>query len=302
MAETDRQNPAQPSEVICRPARREDTADVIELTRTIWDGHDYVPEAWEEWLQDKEGYLVVAELAGEVVGLVKLSRLGPGEWWLQGLRVDPAHEGQHIASRLHDHLLGLWETHCGGLLRLTTYRPQVRHLCERTGFAVAAEFSVFISTSLGDRPPHLRRMEPGEVEARCGPALIDDSAPVYSRLIDIDWEWTAATLERLEQAAQEGQAWIGPPGYSVLALREDDEEGEPLAMLSWLMSASGALANDLREFRRLGAQLGYRHVGWAAPLTEEVLQALSTARYRRAWEGSVYLYEKRRPIVDEAAV
>ena len=82
-----------------------------------------------------------------------------------------------------------------------------------------------------------------------------------------------------------------------MILYEEDEDGEPQARLSWLQGEPVALADNLREFRRLGAQLGYRHVGWVAPLTAEVLQALSAARYRRAWEGEVYLYEKQRPLV-----
>ena len=36
----------------------------------------YVPSAWDEWLNDKEGMMAVAEFGGHVGGLVKLSYLG----------------------------------------------------------------------------------------------------------------------------------------------------------------------------------------------------------------------------------
>ena len=37
-------------------------------------------------------------------------------------------------------------------------------------------------------------------------------------------------------------------------------------------------------------------------ITDALHTVIPGERYRRAWEGSVYLYEKRRPIVEEAAV
>ncbi len=105
----DWQRPETLRTLVCRPALPADTADVMELTRTIWQGEDYVPAVWAEWLEDCQGWLAVAQYGVHVVGLCKLSRLGAGEWWLQGLRVHPEHEGRGFASRLHDYLMGAWE-------------------------------------------------------------------------------------------------------------------------------------------------------------------------------------------------
>ena len=120
--------------LVCRPGLAMDTADVLALTRTIWEGHDYVPQIWSTWLIDSDGLLAVAQLGSHVVGLVKLSYLSPGEWWMEGLRVDPAYEGQRIASHLHEYVIDFWQRQGDGVVRLTTYRPAVIHLCERTGF------------------------------------------------------------------------------------------------------------------------------------------------------------------------
>ena len=46
-------------DVACRPARQSDTVDVMELTRTIWEGEDYVPQVWASWLADRRGRLAV---------------------------------------------------------------------------------------------------------------------------------------------------------------------------------------------------------------------------------------------------
>jgi GNAT superfamily N-acetyltransferase len=108
--------------VTCRPALPRDTAEVMELTRTIWGGHDYVPFVWAEWLADPQGLLAAAEYGGRVVGVGKLSLLSADEWWLQGLRVHPEFQGRGIASRLHDYMLAYWQRNRGAVLRLATAR------------------------------------------------------------------------------------------------------------------------------------------------------------------------------------
>lgn len=104
----DWQSPASFPVLVCRPALPKDTPDVIELTRTIWEGEDYVPSVWPTWLADPCGLLAVGEYGPRVVGLVKLTCLGQGEWWLEGLRVHPAYEGRGFASHLHDYVLDYW--------------------------------------------------------------------------------------------------------------------------------------------------------------------------------------------------
>ncbi len=76
--------------VLCRPARPSDTDDVMALTKTIWDGGDYIPIVWQDWLADRLGLLAVAEWEGRAVGVGKLTCITPESWWMEGLRTDPA--------------------------------------------------------------------------------------------------------------------------------------------------------------------------------------------------------------------
>jgi hypothetical protein len=41
--------------LVCRPALPKDCRGVLDLTRRIWSGRDYVPNAWDEWLRDTGG-------------------------------------------------------------------------------------------------------------------------------------------------------------------------------------------------------------------------------------------------------
>ena len=96
-------------QVVCRPALPLDTRGMLELTSQIWEGDDYVPKVWQEWLFDPQGLLAVAEFRGKIVGIGKLTRLSKQDWWLEGLRVHPEFEGQRIASRIQSYLLEIWE-------------------------------------------------------------------------------------------------------------------------------------------------------------------------------------------------
>jgi GNAT superfamily N-acetyltransferase len=154
-----------PLEVVCRPARQSDTADVLELTRTIWNGHDYVPDVWEDWLADPEGLLAVAEYQGRVLGLGKLTRLSSDDWWFEGLRVHPEYQGRGVASQVNDYLLAHWLRIGDGALRLATNseRVQVHHMCQRNGFTKIAEFTWYVAPSIAewDQAPASQNPDPG---------------------------------------------------------------------------------------------------------------------------------------------
>ena len=271
----------------CRPARAEDTGDVTALTRTIWDGHDYVPHVWPEWLADPFGHLAVAELDGQVIGLVKLTRFAADEWWLQGLRVDPAFQGQGVARRLHDYIVDFWVHNGEGTLRLSSYRPQVRHMCEGTGFTIIGHYGEYAAPALPGEELALRRVRKD--------ALLPGGAwPVYSRFMDVGWTWINVTTTRLNTAAAEGRAWTNPAGDLWVVREEADEDGAARLWLEWIACPAPRLAANLQDLRSLGGALGYRQVAWSPPLETPALEALAASGFARSWEGFVWLFEQRR--------
>lgn len=282
--------------IVCRPALPKDTPDVIELTRTIWEGHDYVPLVWEDWLADSEGLLAVAEYAGRAVGVVKLTHLSPGEWWLEGLRVDPKFQGQHIASHMHEYIVDYWARLGDGTLRLTTYRPQVKKLCERTGFTIRREFTQYLAPVLEEPVDDLTLVQPGEAARARDFAL---GSPVFAfsaSTMETGWRWVNPTLPLIEAAVGEGRAWWWQGGRGFIILREDEEtvEGveEKMPYLQLLACSASEAAGCLLAYRRLGTSQGYRHVALAAPLVDEMMAALAEAGFERLWDGFVYLFER----------
>ncbi|MGW8252086.1 MAG: GNAT family N-acetyltransferase, partial [Anaerolineales bacterium] len=217
--------------VVCRPALPKDTADVMALTHDIWDGNDYVPYVWAEWLADAESLLAVAEYGGHVVGLAHLAWKGGGEWWLQGLRVHPEQQGRGIASRLHDYLLDGWQRRQGSVIRLATSsaRLPVHHLCQRTGFTRVGEYRKYAAPVLKDRAHAFQPVQASQsVEALESVRRSPLFAKVH-HLLYLDWYWGELTLERMEETIRRGGVywWLGEgdsrTGLVAVDFDEDDE-------------------------------------------------------------------------------
>jgi GNAT superfamily N-acetyltransferase len=295
------EHPTELNVVVCRPALPLDTAGVMQLTREIWDGHDYVPYVWAEWLADPLGLLVVAEYAGRVVGLIKLSCKGAGEWWMQGLRVHPEFQGKGIASRLHDYVIDHWQRHLGGLVRLTTSsaRLPVHHLCQRTGFRKVGEYKSFVGMALGEKPKSVLPVTEGEIFSALEYILKSPLHVLAFGFMDLGWYWGEPTEERLQAAVQRGHAFWrlddqGQRQALLLFDLDDDEEGDYL-YIQIVACHVEDITDTLVEYRRLAGALGYQRCAWMAPDQAHILGALEVAGFRSDWENSLYLFEKRLP-------
>src|SRR5439155_1135470 len=66
----------------------------------VWEGGDYVPFVWHDWLDDPRGMVQVAARGEDVVGFQHLDVQPDGTVWLEGIRVDPDVRGAGIGSEL----------------------------------------------------------------------------------------------------------------------------------------------------------------------------------------------------------
>ena len=284
--------------VICRPARQSDTEAVMELTSTIWEGDDYVPKVWSDWLADPEGVLAVAEHEDRVVGLGKLTHLAPGEWWMEGLRTQPEYEGHGVASHLHEYLLNSWLQNGNGVLRLATasFRASVQHLCERTGFEKTAEFTFFKAPVLKADEEDFQLVRDDEAQDAFKACISSPSLALSNGLMDLGWQWTKPALRHIEAAVHKQHGWWGRSNNGVLLLSEDtDHDGNKMPNIQLLACPFESLEELLTGYRHLAASLGYEQVGWTAPPDPRLIPRLEKTGFVRDWDASVYVYTKPHP-------
>lgn len=76
-------------ELEIRELEKTDKEEVVEMTSEIWDGQDYIPDYFDEWVED--GGFICGTVDGEIVALAKHTWHSDDVLWLEGLRVHPKH-------------------------------------------------------------------------------------------------------------------------------------------------------------------------------------------------------------------
>ncbi len=276
---------------VCRPALPSDQGDVLEFTKFIWEGHDYIRYVWDDWLADPRGLLAVAEYAGHAVALGKASYVADGQWWLEGLRVDPRYQGMKISSHMFEYLDDWWKQHAGGSICLMTSweRVQVHHLCARLGYEKIGEVRAYVAKPIAGGPHGFQVVEAGEVDE----ALRFASAHLgYCwGLADFGWKFARPDLALLDEQRREGRLWRRDDG-SVIGYWEDEYDGQRTMGLAFAACDRGAITDVLGGMRQLAEELGYSSVLWHAPVQDDVLRAAEAAGFESEMPGSAYLFGK----------
>lgn len=301
---------------VIRPARSSDREQAFAISAQIWDGDDYIPEVWEAWLADPGGQFAVATLRGRVAGFAKLTQYGPGEWWLQGLRVDPKYRGRGVARALHDRLIELAGRTSPGKLRYATggNNTASQHIGLTSGFELVGHY-------LRLRAPALTRAESAALELPALVAWRKADVPGLEQflrrsaclranrgLYAAAWTWYELTPERLAAhvAARTAYGWRDAQGrVAALALIEQRPGEEQLRVNFADARRSGplsltALGMALRDLARRRRR---KHVALEVPVDSFWQRALEKAGYGLAWDPgySLVLLERAVGAVSDRA-
>lgn len=302
--------------LIFRKAAPEDKPAMLAICAQIWDGDDYIPYVWDEWLAEPYGQLSVVELDGKVVGMGKLTRLAPEEWWLEGLRVDPAYRERGIGRFLHQQGVALAERIGSGVLRFATSsaNTSVHHFAEETGFQHIGDYVLFKGEPITpDAEPGFTPLTNADL------GMVEHFLETSERFTQMHrlfenrwWTWQTLTLDLMEDYIERGGllGWrLAPPSAPSLSGRGAGEGGlsglalihpyskpyskEEDQLIVSYADAHGALLADLaRDLRRLAAVRGLSAVNWKAFRLPTVMAALEAAGYENTWENTLRLYER----------
>src|SRR6267378_8001555 len=130
-------------DLVIRRARPSDKRDVLAAVRTVWGGHDRIPDVFDTWVTHRSGPFFVAESAGRLVGMGKLTVVSPTEAWLEGGRVAPRWRRQGIATALIAHRIEYARRRGFRVLRFSTASDNtpIRRAARTFGFARVAALS-----------------------------------------------------------------------------------------------------------------------------------------------------------------
>jgi GNAT superfamily N-acetyltransferase len=279
--------------VVCRPALRKDSDEVMELCSHIWDGDDYIPMVWEDWLADPDGMLGVAEMSGRVVGIFKLTKFKEMEWYMEGLRVHPDVQGRGIAAHIHEYVVETWHRMGSGIIRLTTgsYNIKVHQICERTGFKRIAEFIPYRASCLFEGEHQFEPLKSNEAQRAMDFISGNPLHDLSWRLVNLGWVYADPQPKHIQEAIAEGHAWWWKDGEGFLSIWEDREDDGHAPGIQLVACPLDDLSDLLVDYRRLMGEMRYKSAGWVAPNQSGVLDSLELAGFQRSWDVSLFVFE-----------
>ncbi len=86
---------------VIRPLRHDDYESICELSKSIWEGNDYLPEVFHQWVDSPGLFLCIEDISThQVIATGKYSYLEDGSGILEGLRVHENFRGQHLSWQI----------------------------------------------------------------------------------------------------------------------------------------------------------------------------------------------------------
>jgi hypothetical protein len=260
---------------------------VVEITRDVWDGRDYLPEVFDAWAADPGATFQAAEVDGMVVGVQRLRPIARGVMYYEGLRVAASHRRQGIGRAMLRSAI----EEARGLgferMRVYTQESEAGMLFTSEGFKLLCDCVCWTGLRVeGGDPPRLgSRAEAGNLAERLRQ---DPALAVYGGVV-ADWGGTrdvdAGLLERL---ADQGLIRVGAGGRGVALIRS----GARTALTATFLGGSGGAVQDLLtalRFEADSADLARARV--LAPAHHPAAGDLAEVGYHLAEdEGHAYIY------------
>jgi N-acetylglutamate synthase-like GNAT family acetyltransferase len=270
-----------------RPVRPTDRERVIELTRDIWDGHDYVPRVFDDWVSDAGAAFQAIELDGVVVGLQRLRPYASGLIWYEGLRVATTHRRRGLARAMLRSAITEAREQKFREVRLATGNPAAAQLFEEFGFERLQDDRWWRGGRI-EGGESARIPDPGEAEKLWAGIAASPGLDLWGG-VTADFQGAQdlgpAELSRL---AGVGKLRAGPGGRAIVGLREP--WGDNLAV-AFVAGKGGALRDLLLALRFEADADGLEDVTVALPRNHPAGDDLRASGYDFANDDDTsYIY------------
>ncbi len=272
-------------ELTVRPVRPADRARVLEITRDVWEGRDYIPRVFDEWVGDASAAFQALEVEGQVVGLHRVRPYAPGLVWYEGLRVASDQRRRGLARTLVQSAIAEAREQGFKEMRLATQNEPAAALFESAGFKRLVDIRWWRALRLEGGEP--ARMPDAESAAKLWPTV--SRSPGFDLYHGVSADLHGAHdlgPKELERLARAGMLRV--IGNAAAGLRES--WGSSLAVA--FLAGRGAVLRDLLYALRYEADAdGVERVTVAVPRDHPAADDLQASGYDFAnAEDTAYIY------------
>ncbi len=293
------------ADVSIRRGQADDWPAVAPIVANTWgDDGDYINEVvWRGWCADAEGSLVTAIGGGKIVGLGRVTHVGPSEWWLEGLRVAPDRRGEGIGGVLMDHLVSWFKAHGDGILRMSTdsQNDVSQKLAQQHGFRHTVSYMRMEGASQPTSIGKFKLLQAHNVDMVFSYVR---HAPMYrvNHFAENYWKLYYVTRERLAE-------YLSDPNVLVAGWRELDHlhgvaiaftqppagiDGEEETLYIGYLDAPDDTTAEamLNGLRGLAAHRGKAKIAWKMPTGMGLERVAARAGVTSVWDFALWLYER----------
>lgn len=275
------------SELTLRPVRPADRDRIVEMTKDVWEGRDYIPRVFDRWVSDAGAAFQAAEIEGVVVGVQRLRPYAPGIMWYEGLRVASDHRRQGIARAMLSAAIDEAREQGFHEMRLATRDLPAVRLFESADFTRIVEVCWWRGMRIEGGEP-ARMPDPAEAKKQWPFVASSPGIELYGGIVPDLNAARNLDADELERLARNGLLRVGPGGRAVALLREP--WGQNVAV-SLLAGGGGALRELLMALRFEADADGLSHVTVNLPPRHPAEEDLKASGYDFAdAEPSAYVY------------
>jgi GNAT superfamily N-acetyltransferase len=105
----------------------DDYDDIVDISKDIWEGSDYLPGIFHKWINDSGYFLGIVDVEKEkVIGTSKFSILSDNTGWLEGLRVHKDYRGLKLGRLLSEKIIEIAkEAYSKGIINKIAYSTHI---------------------------------------------------------------------------------------------------------------------------------------------------------------------------------
>ncbi len=276
-------------QVITRAARAEDKDAIVAFCQNTFSWGDYIPDAWDNWMADADGRLIVGIVDDKPVGLAHVKVLEGGVGWMEGMRVHPDFRRHGVSTAMDHAAHDFARTRGCHVARLAT---SIKNLAAQKTIATqnyhcVAQFNEWLGEPADG---NLARLAvPNDADHifemwRQFPARAAGKVLLPNR----DFRWTYLTRPRALSQIEAGEVRVADHGWMFLL---SFDEGDWLSLTIHALVGDQEIACALALAARAeAAYRGYPRV--EAMVAEDVTlnDALTNAGFKR--EGGMLIYEQ----------
>lgn len=265
-----------------RDVLHEDKEGVLRFCQQTWEWGDYIGQAWDAWLSDPCGRLVVGIFENLPVAVAHLTMLAPGEAWLEGLRVAPDYRNRGVGGLVGQHCVRA-ATEMGAIvIRFMTLASNMAacRIAARLGFLQVASFLPYWADSEKGSSQLLTTLEPKNLEDLLAFIEGSDIYRSVSGLYCTGWAYHKLTEEKLRRHLERGDVLTLEQGELLRALAVVTTSPLDQGIVVGYVDARPEVLSDLAlALKALAGKTGHPRVEARLPDLSQVCGAFSRAGY-----------------------